>query len=69
MASTPMDTDDAVTLAVDKALSANMSAKKATEPKCKQKLGETDAVGIGDIMAQIVLAIQPMIVKSVMEAV
>ena len=69
MASTPVDIDDAVILAVDKALNANTSAKKATKPKREQKLSETDvtldAVGIDDIVAQIVVAIQPMIVKSV----
>ena len=73
MASTPMDIDDAVTLAVDKALCPSTSAKTATEPKRKQKPSETDvnldAVGIGDIVAQIVVAIQPMIVKYVTEAI
>ena len=73
MASTPMDIDDAVTLAVDKALCPSTSAKTATEPKRKQKPSETDvnldAVGIGATVAQIVIAIQPMIVKYVTEAV
>ena len=73
MAWTPVDIDDAVMLAVDKAPNANTSAKKATKPKREQKLSETDvtldAVGIGDIVAQIVVAIQPMIVKPVTESV
>ncbi|KAI0236640.1 hypothetical protein LSAT2_012817 [Lamellibrachia satsuma] len=73
MASTPLDIVDAVTLAVEKAVCPNTSAKKATEPKRKQKPSETDvnldAVGIGDTVAQIVVAIQPMIVKYVTESV
>ena len=73
MALMPVDIDDAVTLAVDKTLIANKRAKKATKPKRKQKPSETDvnldAVRISDIVAQIVVAIQSMIMKFVTEAI
>ena len=74
------DVDEAVAAAVEKVLSVTMGAKRtiiqsqSTKSKGKQKPSETDTTTIetaamGDIVSQVVAAIQPIIIKSVIAAI
>ena len=72
------DADEAVAAAVEKVLSVTMGAKRniiqsqSTKSKRKQKPSETDTTTIetaGDIVSQVVAAIQPIIIKSVIAAI
>ena len=74
------DGDEAVAAAVEKVLSTTMGTKRtinqsqSTKSRRKQKSSETDTTtietaAIGNIVSQVVAAIQPIIIKSVTAAV